>query len=246
MVNRFAGRIAVGALVTCLALPGLVEAKTLRFSGYDWIVKEGDRIGPGPCNWSSSNAWVDSNGFLHLKVTRRSGKWYSAEVETTKRLGFGKYQFEVIGRIDRLDKNVVLGLFNYPTPDVGPDRTNEIDIEFAKWGHPAGSPNLHFNVWPTRIPLGPSGKSYRFSLNGLYTTHRFLWKKASLFFQSLHGHNNNNDYEIGKWNFAPQNASLFISQKAMPMHFNLWLFEGRPPSNGKEVEIIVKSFSYVP
>ena len=50
------------------------------------------------------------------------------------RLGFGTYQFKVIGRPDLFDDNVVLGLFNYTRPDVGPDATNEIDIEFAKWG----------------------------------------------------------------------------------------------------------------
>jgi hypothetical protein len=44
-------------------------------------------------------------------------------------MGFGRYQFWIEGRVDRLDPNVVLGLLNYPTPDVGPDATNEIDID---------------------------------------------------------------------------------------------------------------------
>jgi hypothetical protein len=30
----------------------------------------------------------------------------------------------------------------------------------------------------------------------------------------------------------------------MPVHLNLWLFENRAPADGKEVELIVKSFSY--
>ena len=36
------------------------------------------------------------------------------------RPGFGRYQFQVAGRLDLLDDNVVLGLFNYPAGDVGP------------------------------------------------------------------------------------------------------------------------------
>jgi hypothetical protein len=37
--------------------------------------------------------------------------------------------FQTNGRLDLLDDNVVLGLFNYPTEDVGPDGTHELDIE---------------------------------------------------------------------------------------------------------------------
>jgi hypothetical protein len=245
MVDRSAGKIAVGALVACLALPVIAEARILRFSGYDWKVKEGDGLGPGPCDWRGSNAWVDKAGSLHLKLTRRSGRWYSAEVETTRRLGFGRYQFQVIGQIDRLDRNVVFGMFNYPTPDVGPDATHEIDIEVAKWGS-ASSPNLNFNIWPAQPGLNPHPRTHLFSLDGAYTTHRFTWRKASVLFQSLHGHRSDNRNEIARWNFAPREASTSISQRAMPVHLNLWLFRGQPPSDGREVEIVVKSFSYVP
>jgi len=110
------------------------KATTLRFSGYDWTVKAGNGLGPGPCNWSDSNAWVDSDGALHLKLTKVGGTWYCAEIESVQRFGFGEYQFWVEGAIDALDPNVVLGLFNYPPPAVGPDGTNEIDVELARWG----------------------------------------------------------------------------------------------------------------
>jgi len=46
------------ALAACLASAGAAQAKTLRFAGYDWVVKSGDDLGPGPCNWSAANAWV--------------------------------------------------------------------------------------------------------------------------------------------------------------------------------------------
>jgi hypothetical protein len=32
----------------------------------------------------------------------------------------------------------------------------------------------------------------------------------------------------------------------MPFHLNLWLFDGKPPADGKPVEIVVKAFSYKP
>ena len=125
-------------------------AKTIRFSGYNWKVKSGSHEGPGPNNWDENNVWVDQGGYLHLKLSKQGDRWYCSEVSTEDRLGFGRYQFWVVGRVDRLDPNVVFGLFNYPTPEVGPDGTNAIDIEFAKWGKPR-----------LRSATTPSGRSER-------------------------------------------------------------------------------------
>src|SRR5689334_18830286 len=100
------------------------QNSTIRFSGYTWYVRNAGSGGPGPNNWSPSNVSVDVFGNLHMRITNNNGAWYTSEIYTTQRLGFGRYQFWVNGRVDRLDPNVVLGLFHYPTPDVGPDGTN--------------------------------------------------------------------------------------------------------------------------
>jgi len=109
------------------------QAKDIEFGGYTWAVRSG-RGGPGPNVWDENNVWMDTSTNLHLKISQRDGKWSCAEVTMKKRLGFGRYQFQTTGRLDRVDDNVVLGLFNYPTGDVGQDGTHEIDIEFARWG----------------------------------------------------------------------------------------------------------------
>ena len=152
----------LAALAVSLTLHA-AAAKTLHFAGLDWTVKEGDGLGPGPCDWKESNVFVDSAGDLHLKIARDGGSWSCAEVESVRSLGFGTYQWWVTGEIGTLDPNVVLGLFNYPPPEVGPDGTNEIDIEIAKWGIP-DAPNLNFTVWPARAPIPPAGASSYFSL----------------------------------------------------------------------------------
>src|SRR5271165_2051374 len=128
---------------------GAQQPKTLQFSGYEWQVRSVGKGGPGPNQWDPNNVWVDKNGWLHLKITRVQNEWRCAELYTTKRLGFGRYQFQVIGRIDRFDPAVVLGLFNYPTADVGQDGTNEIDIEIAHWGNPKWD-NGNFTVYPSK------------------------------------------------------------------------------------------------
>lgn len=233
------------ALALGLSRHGLAEAKTLRFAGYDWTVKSGNGLGPGPCDWRDSNVAVDTDGNLHLKLSKAGNTWTCAEVESVRRLGFGTYQFWVIGQIDTLDPNVVLGLFNYPAPGQGPDGTNEIDIEVAQWGDP-NAPNLGFTAWPPKAGPQPANKSYFFSLDGTYTTHRFIWRSSNIFFQSLYGHRNDDQSPIATWRFAPPKPARRIPQKPEPVHLNLWLHNGLPPTDGKAVEIVIRSFTYKP
>jgi hypothetical protein len=184
-------------------------------------------------------------GFLHLKLTYDGTTWSCAEVTTLERLGFGAYQFQVIGPIDRFDPNLVLGLFNYPPPDVGPDGTNEIDIEIARWGA-AANPNGNYTVWPAQPGKPPASKSFEFSLNGDYTTQRFHWTPQTITFQSLHGHTNGDAGQYAHWTYQPETAAQSIPQDPLPVHLNLWLFQGNAPTDGQEVEIIITQFTFIP
>jgi hypothetical protein len=216
---------------------------TIQFSGYEWIIRENGLSGPGPNIWSPENVWLDENGDLHLKISHTADGWQCAELTTTERFGFGTYQFQVDGPIDQLDPNVVLGLFNYPTPDVGADATNEIDIEYAHWGN-AEWPIGNFTVWPAQSGLEQTGESFPVELNGTYTTQRFTWDSDQIFFQALHGHRADNDQGIHSWLYQPEDPLTRIPQQAMPVHINLWLFEGKPPMDGNEVEIVIHQFTF--
>ena len=100
-----------------LAFGFSTQAKDIEFGGYTWAVRS-SRGGPGPNGWDENNAWLDASTNLHLKISQRDGKWSCAEVTMRKRLGFGRYQFQVTGRIDRFDDNVVLGLFTITRPEM--------------------------------------------------------------------------------------------------------------------------------
>jgi hypothetical protein len=225
-------------------------AKTLTFSGYQWDVRSGIG-GPGPNQWSDANVWVDSNGYLHMTISKRDGRWYASEVSTQQRLGFGTYTFQVEGRLDKFDRNVVLGLFNYPPPDVGPDTTNEIDIEFARWGNPE-YPNGHYTVWPAQTGFSPTTYSFPFRLTkrnptrSFTSTHRFTWNSQGIWFESFYGLTTDPAFRFAAWTYAPANSLDTVPQKAMPVHINLWLLQGRKPVNGKEVEVVIRSFTYTP
>jgi len=214
---------------------------TIQFGGYTWYVKNSGNtlLGPGPNYWSAANVWVDANGYLHLKISKVSGKWKCAEVWNTQSFGYGTYQWQVEGRLDLLNKNVVLGLFNYS----GNDGFDEMDIEFAKWGK-FSSPGLNYTVWPAQMGFNNFSYTQNFSLNGTYTTHRFIRSDNSVIFKSMQG-------------FTDSDANLFasatctdppnsVSTLSMPVHINLWLFQGKAPSDRNQVEIIIHDFKYIP
>ena len=216
--------------------------RTIHFSGYDWTVRDThEKQGPGPNYFSEKCVWVDEQGRLHLLISKddSSGQWRCSEITSLRRFGFGTYEFEVTGAIDKLDKNIVLGLFNYS----GNDGFDELDIEFARWGNDR-YPNLNYTVWPAEKPFKNYSYTREFTLAGVESVHRFEWSKDSVIFSSYNGIHAQDHSIIAKNTCtSPPNS---ISRLEMPVHLNFWLFEGRPPENQQKVELIIGSFRFVP
>jgi hypothetical protein len=218
-------------------------AATLNFSGYTWIVKDSGSGTANPHNnyWRPANAYVDASGFLHLKITKdpATGRWYCGEVQMTQSLGYGTYQWKIVGRVDLLDKNVVFGLFNYS----GNSGHDEMDIEFSRWGYTT-NPMLNYTVYPAANVSSPANVHYaaNFTLNGDWTTHRFKRTSNSIVFKSMHGHT---DTDTNLFDTKTWNAPTSISTLSMPVFMNLWLFNN-PPTNGQDVEIIIREFKFTP
>ena len=102
-------------------------------------------------------------------------------------LGFGTFQFQMIGRPDLLDPNTVFGFYTYPPASVGGDATNEIDIEFSRWGN-LNARNGNYTVWPAvnGVPRSWSGFELAAPQNN-ESTHRFRWTPSTVSFWSMHG-----------------------------------------------------------
>ena len=81
------------------SVSSLLLNRQIRFSGYDWIVRNSNTtiVSPGPNLYSNSisNVWIDSLGFLHLKIRYFRGSWYSSKLESIASLGYGSYIFNV-------------------------------------------------------------------------------------------------------------------------------------------------------
>jgi len=227
--------------------------RIITFSGYQWGVRhvedvftpnadEDTPIGPGPNFFSltNENVWVDEQGRLHLKITHRDGRWYCAGVTSLKSFGYGKYVFYTASRVDQLDRNVVLGVFTW---DEAPEYAHrEIDIECARWGEDTEI-NGQFATWPAR-----PGKyrTFPIQLRGEYATHIIDWRSDRISFQSLRGHQStppDEEHVIASWTYVGDDIPRPGNEKA---NMNLWLFKSMPPSDGREVEVVIARFEFVP
>ncbi len=230
-----------------LSVPG---ASTLNFSGYTWNVRTGIAQAPGPNNWSRNNAWVDSEGKLHLKITYNStdSRWECAEVSTVRTLGFGKYEWTVEGKIDQLNQDVVLGMFNYLSASKAKTKkAGEIDIEFSKWGIPTLAKSGSFTVWPpnnTKITNWSTSFAITSANTTTSTRHSFTWRSNSVSFQSLDGMGKT----IATANYSPSKYTTSIPQLAAPAIINLWIFRGISNTLPKDqsVEVIISKFAFTP
>ena len=151
-------------------------------SGFHWEainIKES----PGPNYYSSSieNVWLDEQNRLHLKITynENTGRWECASLVSLKEgWGYGKYTFEIAdvimemtnkkGKIfypNKLDENVVIGLYTYDGSGTAHKSHNEIDIEFAKWGSKNAKIGIgNFVVWYDGTDGNLMRNLYTFSL----------------------------------------------------------------------------------
>ena len=209
----------------------------ITFSGYEWEVTESDsaKISPGGNFFSSStrNVKVDRRGRLHLKITRRRGNWYCANIALKESFAHNRYIFYVSSRVDRLDRNAVAGLFAYM------DDMNEIDIEFSRWGMEKFTDG-QFTVQPAH----GGGNLERFNLNlkSKRSTHIIDWKEDRIEFSSYMGHTATRPEEkniINEWTYTGDDIPEEDDERIM---INLWLYKGVPPSNNANVRLIIEAF----
>lgn len=222
----------------------------ITFSGRDWIVKYSvTPEGPGLNYFSDSNqsVWVDEQGQLHLKIRNIVGKWHSSEVILNESLGYGEYVFYTASRIDQMDKNAVLGMFIWDTK-APQNHYREIDIEYSLFGNPADM-NAQYVVQPWNT----TGNKYKFNVNlsENNSVNSFRWSAKNVSFRSMQGENLNNLNSsdiISSWVYNGSDNPPPGKENA---RINLWLFDpnnvlGMPPSDNKEIEVLIKKFEFIP
>ena len=143
--------------------------------------------------------------------------------------------------MDNLNQLVTLGLFTYSDDPAYTER--EIDVECSRWNIPSDTNNSQFVVQPYYAPN--QLVRYRVPPGLADSTHLFVWETNRISYQSQ-----TNAYSAAATNLIA--AYVFTNAAAVPqsgdenVHLNLWLQNGSPPSDNNEVEVIIKSFDFVP
>lgn len=213
----------------------MASGRTVRFSGRSWAVKASSTpVGPGPNIFSDrpENVWVDDIDRLHLRITSRDGCWHACEVILDSSLGHGSYGFSVYSPVGGLDANVVLGMFTWS--DDQADSHREIDIEFARWAG-AGAHNALYAVQPA----DRTGNVCSFHQpDEASTTHDFTWTPDRVSFRS-----DASDRPLARWQYSGADVPEPGDERA---RINLWLYRGSPPTDRREVEVVLSAFTFTP
>ena len=209
--------------------------KIVHFSGYDWEASQLPSVRGGKVNsYDPANAWTDADGFLHLRMVRRADQWVCADIELTRSLGEGLYQFTVRD-VSHLDPAAVMTLYTWD----GTHRSHrEIDIEISRWGHSADK-NAQYVVQPYYEPANV----VRFEAPPGQLTFSFHWEPGEVSFRTRRG-------RLKDSGSASVSEHLFTSGVPAPggelVHLNLYAFGNTRTPVQKEGEVIIEKFEYLP
>jgi hypothetical protein len=173
------GIVAVATVKGGAAPPSL--SRTIQFGGYEWTVRDtlGERNG-SPHDNDPANVSMDSKGFLHLRIGRKSDQWTCSEVIMKRSFGYGTYLFSVQD-VSHLEPAAVLGLFTYD--ELGTNQNHrEMDIEISRWGDPDDK-NAQYVVQPYYVPANVS----RFDLPSGPLTFSLHWEPGKATFETFRG-----------------------------------------------------------
>lgn len=163
------------------SLPRL-PTKPLHFSGYDWTVRMTSAARGGVSNlYDADNAWVDTNGALHLRISNKDGKWTCALVSQTRSLGYGTYRFTVHD-VSQLEPAALLSAHTYDESG-GDQHYREMDVEIGRYGDKRSADNLRYGIVPLYLPANTAS----FSEPAGVFTHSVVWEPGRVSFKTFRG-----------------------------------------------------------
>jgi hypothetical protein len=219
------------------ATSGPTTAASLQFSGYEWRVRNAPSARGDTVNdYDPGNAWTDTDGALHLRIAKKSGKWTCAEVTLTRSLGYGSYSF-VVRDVSHLEPAVVFAMFTFDYAG-GNQNNREMDIEISRWGDTA-SKNAQYDVQPFYVPANVA----RFTVPGGALTHSFHWERGRVSFRTERGSVINPRSEaVSEQVFT----SGVPSPGAESVRMALYVYGNTDNPVQNDTEVVVEKFEYLP
>jgi hypothetical protein len=230
---------SVVAIATIEAPPSRAPSrKILKFGGYDWIVRASPSDRGGRNRYDVANASVDAAGALHMRLSKDTEGWLSAQVILNRSLGYGTYSFVVRGA-GRLDPAVVFMLYTldltaYASAEQNP---REWDVEFSRWGDPA-LPNARFVVQPA---TDEAHNVHKFTAPDDVLTVTVRWEAGRAAFKVVRG--------TGAGG-AVVAEHAFTSSVPEPgderLRINIYDFQHGPRQVQQGAEVVVERFTFTP
>jgi hypothetical protein len=208
--------------------------KTLTFSGYDWTVVQTriDRHGPNDCD--ARNAWVDADGYLHLLLAQREGRWTSAGLILDRALGYGTYAFTVRDT-SNLDSAAAFMMYTWDGREAEVHR--ELNISMSTWGDPHNK-NAQYVLQFEDV----ADNVFRYTSPAGRLTHAFRWEPGKASFTTVRGTDPAGSKPIAHREFtvgvpAPATATARMCLLSVRESAN-------PPAGN--VEVVVEKFVFLP
>jgi len=227
-----------GNVVAVATVPGQKNppSVTIRFSGYEWRVRDAPSSRGGLNRYDPANVSTDDNGAMHLRISRSAPDWTCAEVALTRSLGYGTYRW-VVRDTSHLEPAAVFGMFTWDYS--GGDQGNrEMDIEISRWGEPS-SKNAQYVVQPYYVAANVA----RFTIPPGTLTHSFRWEQGRLSFRTTRGRENGEQTPaVAEHVFTSGVPSPGIESIRMNLYVNR--NSGSTMRNGAEV--VIEHFEYLP
>lgn len=231
------GNGVVAVVVTAGKTVAPIVSKVIHFSGYDWTVRAAtsDRGGQ-PNLYDPSNAWTDKEGYLHLRMEERDGVWTCAEVNITRSLGYGSYNF-VVQDIGHFGPSSALGI--YLVDDLQTDNTrHELQIDLSRWGI-ADSKNAQYVVQPFYVPENLS----RFMAPSGVLTHMVRWEPGRASFKTFRGSTTGRGTAIVSQHTFTSDVPPAGKETA---HIGLYSYRRAKESSQQPLEVVVEKFEFLP
>jgi hypothetical protein len=239
---------AVAAITTIkgdrLGNPG---RKMIRFSGYEWDVRDVPSTRGGVANdYDPANAWTDDKGRLHLKIAKSADQdapnWTCAEVTLRRSLGYGSYSF-IVNDVSSFEPATVLGIYTWDAFSEDQNR-REMDIEFSRWGDPQ-SKNTQYTVQPYYVPVN----LFRFTTPAGVMTHSLRWEPGRTSFRSLRG-----GKSVRGGGAVPRSSAVaghvFTSGVPTPgsetIRLSFYVYGKTRTPLKNEAEVVIDKFEYLP
>jgi len=223
----------VGDDVLAVAVvPGAAQppSKILKFSGYEWRLRNAPSARGGRNVYDPSNIWVDDQGAMHVRIAKTQTDFSCSEVAMTRSLGYGTYQFD-IRDVGHMEPAAVFGMFTYDYAGGAP-MNREMGIELSQWGDITNK-NAQYVVQP----YYSAANVHRFTVPGGPLTISLRWEHGRTSFRTTH-----QSRLVAEHSFTSGIPDPGIESIRMALYY----FRDSPTKLQNGAEVVIERFTYFP